>query len=60
VLKAGLVVKHGNNRSKNDYILVQLAKKIKELGSVLALQSKGTQRVKNRLAIERNPMVQEL
>jgi hypothetical protein len=33
VLKAGSVVKHGDNRSKNDYIPVQLARKVKDFAA---------------------------
>jgi hypothetical protein len=33
VPKAGSAVKHGDNRSKNDYISVQLARKVKDFAA---------------------------
>jgi transposase-like protein len=43
VPKASSIVKHGDNRSKNDYIPVQLAQKSQRFCCVLALQAKDAQ-----------------
>jgi len=40
VLKAGLIVKHCGNRSKNDYIPVQFARKVKDIAAFWCFRRK--------------------
>jgi len=40
VLKAGSAVKHGDNRLKNDYIPVQLARKVKDIAAFWRFRQK--------------------